>query len=63
VEPGLPRALQRLSRRQRTAVVLIHGFQWTHAEVAGLLGVARGTVERHEQRALQRLRRDLGVEL
>lgn len=61
VEPGLPAALRRLSRMQRTVVVLRHGFQWTHTEIAALLGVARSTVETHEQRALHRLRHELGV--
>jgi len=61
VEPALPRALQRLSEHQRTVVILLHCFQWTHAEVADLLGIARGSVQEHEQRALRRLRRALGV--
>ena len=61
VEPGLPKALARLSNRQRVAVVLVHSLGWTHAEVAELLGVSVGTVETHVQRGLARLRRSLGV--
>ena len=61
VEPALPGALHRLSERQRAVVVLLHCFQWTHAEVADLLGITRGSVQTHEQRAMKRLRRVLGV--
>lgn len=61
IEPGLPGALARLSRRQRTAVVLVCGFGWTQAEVGELLGVSRTTVEQHVQRGLKRLRRELKV--
>ena len=60
VEPALPEALSRLPERQRTVVVLIHSFSWTHAEVAGLLGISRGAVQRHETRALAKLRIGLG---
>ncbi len=61
VEPGLDGALDHLSRMQRTVVVLIDGFDWTHQEVAELLGVQRSTVQKHRERGLARLRRDLGV--
>jgi len=59
--PGLPAALHRLSRAQRTVVVLLHCFDWSQAEVAELLGVARGSVQTHDERALGKLRRALGV--
>ncbi len=61
IEPGLPAALRRLSRRQRIAVVLVCGYDWTQSEVAGLLGVSRTTVEQHLGRGLSRLRRELKV--
>ena len=61
VEPKLAGALAHLSRRQRAVVVLIDGFEWTHQEVADLLGVGRSTVQQHHQRALDRLRGELGV--
>jgi RNA polymerase sigma-70 factor (ECF subfamily) len=61
VEPGLPRALGRLSERQRTAVVLVHCLGWTQEEVAELLGITRGTVQTHLERGLHRLRMSLGV--
>ena len=60
-EPKLAPALGKLSRRQRTVVVLIDGFEWTHQEVADLLGVGRSTVQQHHERALGRLRDELGV--
>ena len=62
VEPGLPAALEGLAEKQRVVVMLTHGYGWTHAEVAGLLGVSVGTVQRHKERALVRLRRALGAE-
>ena len=62
VEPGLPAALERLSEKQRVAVLLVHGFEWTLDEVADLLSVSRSTVQKHTERAMVRLRRRLGVE-
>lgn len=61
VEPGLPEALGRLSPRQRTAVVLVHAYDWTHAEAAEVLRVRTPTVKKHVQRGLAKLRRSLGV--
>jgi len=37
-------ALRKLSQRQRVAVVLVHGYSWTLAEVAELLGLKVTTV-------------------
>ncbi len=56
VEPELPRALDRLSEKQRVAVVLIHCLEWTHAEVAGYLGVTVGTVQTHAERGVHVIR-------
>ena len=50
IEPGLPQALGRLSKRQRVTVVLVAGFGWTQGEVADLFGVCRTTVEQHLSR-------------
>jgi RNA polymerase sigma factor (sigma-70 family) len=61
VEPGLPRALNTLSDRQRVAVVLVCGFGWQLREVADLLGVKTTTVQNHVERGLARLRLDLEV--
>jgi RNA polymerase sigma-70 factor (ECF subfamily) len=62
VEPALPGALRRLTVNQRTAVVLVHSFGWTHLEVAGLLGVATGTVRKHLERGMAKLRAALEVD-
>jgi RNA polymerase sigma-70 factor (ECF subfamily) len=61
VEPELPRALARLSERQRSAVVLVHCLRWTQEEVAELLGITRGSVQTHLERGLHHLRTSLGV--
>jgi DNA-directed RNA polymerase specialized sigma24 family protein len=61
VEPKLPTLLARLPERQRVAVVLVHGFAWTHEEVAQLLGISVSTVRNHLTRGLERLRRELEV--
>ena len=63
VEPGLPDALARLPEKQRTVLMLLHGVEWTMAEVADLLGVSKSTVQTHAERGLARLRRRLGVTL
>ena len=61
VEPGLPDALNRLSDRQRVAVLLIHGEDWTHSEVADLLGLSVSTVQQHAERGISKLRKAIGV--
>ncbi len=60
IEPGLPRALEKLPERQRTAVMLVHCYQWTHAEVARALGISRSSVQNHVERAMKSLRREIG---
>lgn len=62
-EPGLEPALEHLSKQQRTVVVLIEGFRYTHQEVADLLGIKRSTVQKHRERGLEKLRRELRVSL
>ncbi len=61
VEPTLPAALARLSERQRVATVLVYGAGWTLTEVADLLRLDRGTVLKHAERGLAKLRRALEV--
>ena len=61
-EPAFGPAWSSLSDRQRVVVGLVHGFDWSLGEVASLLGVARSSVQSYEQRALRKLRRELGVE-
>jgi RNA polymerase sigma factor (sigma-70 family) len=62
VEPALAGALSRLSERQRVAVVLVHGYEWTLVEVAEVLGVGPTTVQTHLRRGVERLQRALEVE-
>lgn len=58
-EPSLEPALKTLTARQRTAVVLVHGFGWTLREVAELTGTKVTTVQNHLERGLAKLRRAL----
>ena len=60
-EPGLRSALASLSDRQRVAVMLIHGFEYTPTEIAALLGVKAGTVHKHAERGLRKIRTSLEV--
>ena len=62
VEPHLASAVAGLSDRQRTVVLLLYGFEWSQSEVAEVLGISKGTVQRHAERGMARLRRKLGVE-
>ena len=62
IEPGLPGVMAQLSESQRIAVMLIHGFEWTFAEVAELLGVSLSTVQKHADRGMAKLRRGMGAD-
>jgi DNA-directed RNA polymerase specialized sigma24 family protein len=61
VEPALDGALDELSRRQRTVVVLRYGFAWTQAEVADILRITPALVQKHQDRGLAKLRAALEV--
>jgi len=61
VEPGLPSALERLSERQRTVVVMVHAYGWSRYQAAETLGMSVSTLDSHLQRGLAKLRRILGV--
>ena len=61
VEPGLPKALSRLSEKQRVVVLLVHSFGWTQEEAAELLDITRATAQTHLERGMRRLRSSLGV--
>lgn len=61
IEPALPKALAALSTRQRTAVVLVHCFQWTLSEVAGVMGISKTTVQNHLERGMSSLKQQMGV--
>lgn len=60
IEPALPAALAALSEKQRVAVFLMAGMQWTAPEVASFLGVAETSVRTHYDRGLAKLRSRLG---
>ncbi|HDH03856.1 MAG TPA: hypothetical protein ENH15_06395 [Actinobacteria bacterium] len=60
VEPGLIDALSSLTRRQRVAVILVHGFGMTHRETAELTGLSRSTIQNHVERGLTKLQIALG---
>lgn len=60
-EPRLVPALERLSEQQRVVVVLVHGYAWSQAEVAELLGVVPSTIHTTLRRALTNLQHDLEV--
>jgi DNA-directed RNA polymerase specialized sigma24 family protein len=61
IEPGLSPALAKLPERQRTVVMLVHGYEWTLAEVAEALSVSKSSVQTHHDRGMRKLRRKLGV--
>lgn len=61
VEPGLRAALSSLSPKQRAVVVVVHAYDLSQREAAELLGMSRSSVQRHLERALNRLRAELGV--
>ena len=61
-EPGLPAALTGLAERERTVVLLLHGYGWHMTEVAETLGVSKSTVQTHAERGMRKLRHKLGVE-
>ena len=62
VEPGLVDAMRAMTERQRIAVVLVHGYQWSVREVAELTGLTRSTVQKHLDRGIGKLRAALGVD-
>lgn len=61
-EPGLPDALAGLSEKQRVVVYLVHGHDWSLSEVADLLEISKGTAQKHKERGMAKLRRQLKVE-
>ena len=58
-DPRLVPALTSLTQRQRTAVVLIHGFDWSLREVSELTGTKVTTVQNHLERGMSKLRQQL----
>ena len=59
-DPRLPRALEHLSPRQRSAVVMICVHDCTYPAAAAALGVSESTLRNHVRRGLDSLRRELG---
>ena len=62
VEPRLSQVVAALPERQRTVVLLLHGYEWTQREVAEVLDISKASVQRHAERAMARLRQELGVD-
>ena len=60
-EPRLPEALAALSAKQRTAVLLVHGWHYSLAEAAATLGMSVSTLRTHLDRGPARLRSSLEV--
>ena len=56
----LAEALARLTPRQRTVAVLVHGYGWSYGEVAEATAVSVASVRNDLHRAMKRLRRELG---
>jgi DNA-directed RNA polymerase specialized sigma24 family protein len=61
-EPGLPKALNALSERQRAAVLLVHAWGYPLSEAAQVLGLSVSSLRNHLGRGLTRLRRNIGVQ-
>jgi DNA-directed RNA polymerase specialized sigma24 family protein len=61
-DPALPAALARLTPRQRTAVLLVHGYGYTLAEAAAAMGCGVSSLRNHLARGLSQLRTTLGVD-
>jgi RNA polymerase sigma-70 factor, ECF subfamily len=59
IDPSLVDALRKLTPDQRAAVLLVHAYGWTIAEVADLRGVAVTAVTNHLRRGLIALRKHL----
>jgi DNA-directed RNA polymerase specialized sigma24 family protein len=60
-EPALAAQMAGLSDRERIAVMLVNGYQWSLAEVAELWGVSKSTVQTHAERGIAKLRAGMGV--
>jgi DNA-directed RNA polymerase specialized sigma24 family protein len=58
-EPQLPRLLERLAERQRTAIVLVCIYDWTYSAAAEVMGISESSARAHVQRGLANLRHAL----
>ncbi len=52
-------ALFRLRPDQRVAVLLVHGYGFSYADTAGVMGVSEDSVRNHVHRGMRRLRTEL----
>ena len=60
-EPALPNVIEQLPARQRTAVMLVKAHGYTYDETSDLMGISRTSVQKHVERALDKLRKGLEV--
>lgn len=60
IDPRLPVALEGLSQRQRSAVLLVHAHGYGLSEAAGVLGISVSALRNHLNRGLRHLRTALG---
>jgi RNA polymerase sigma factor (sigma-70 family) len=58
-DSGLFQSLGRLSEAQRVSVLMVHGYNWSYAEVAEVLGCSVSAVTNHVHRGLATLRKEL----
>lgn len=61
-EPKLTAAVAGLTTRQRVAVLLVHGHGYSLTEAAEQMDCRIRTLRNHLERALRKLRHDLGVD-
>lgn len=59
LDPELGSALGRLSRHQRSCVVLVHVYDWTYQQTADALNLPVSSVRNHVHRGLVALRKAL----
>lgn len=63
VEPALPDALGSLPEKQRVAVMLRHGSDWSYERIAEFMGASPVSVRKNVERALARLRTVMEVNI
>jgi DNA-directed RNA polymerase specialized sigma24 family protein len=61
-EPGLGKALSKLSEPERVAVVVTYCSDMSRREAASMLQISEAALQKRAERGLARLRRSLGVE-
>jgi DNA-directed RNA polymerase specialized sigma24 family protein len=61
-EPGLGRALEKLSEPERVAVVVTYCSDMTRSEAASMLQITEAALQKRAERGLARLRKSLGAQ-